>query len=171
MSALAHPRLALRPMLPADMPLLVEIFRESIAELTSDDYSEAQQEAWLMAADDEQQFAARLGKQLTLIATLGGSPIGFVSLAGADTIDMLYVHPAAAGQGAGAMLLDALEKLAASRGAQKLKVDASDTALGFFQKRGYTAKQRNSVALEGEWLANTSMEKPLPRQAEQGKPQ
>jgi putative acetyltransferase len=170
-SAVAHPRLALRPMLPADVSLLVEIFRESVTELTADDYSEAQQEAWLAAADDEQDFAGRLGKQLTLIATLGGSPIGFISLAGADTIDMLYVHPTAVGQGAGAMLLDAIEKLAVSRGAHVLKVDASDTALGFFQKRGYMAKQRNSVALEGEWLANTSMEKTLQQQAEQEKRQ
>ena len=166
MSAVAHPKLALRPMLPADAPLLAEIFRESVIELTGDDYSEAQQEAWAAAAEDEQGFAKRLGQQLTLIATLEGSPIGFISLAGADTVDMLYVHPAAAGQGAAAMLADAIEKLAASRGAAKLKVDASDSALGFFQKRGYVAKQRNSVAREGEWLATTSMEKQLG-----GKPQ
>jgi len=166
MSAVAHPKLALRPMLPADAPMLAEIFRESIIELTGDDYSEAQQEAWAAAAEDEQGFGKRLGQQLTLIATLEGSPIGFISLAGADTVDMLYVHPAAAGQGAAAMLADAIEKLAASRGAAKLKVDASDSALGFFQKRGYVAKQRNSVAREGEWLATTSMEKQLG-----GKPQ
>ena len=49
-----------------------------------------------------------------------GSPVGFASLEGKDKIDMLYVHPAAAGQGVGAMLIDALEKLAGSRGAPKL---------------------------------------------------
>jgi putative acetyltransferase len=161
MSAQAHPKLALRPMLPADVPLLAEIFRESIMDLTGDEYSEAQQEAWASAAEDEHQFAAKLAKQLTLIATLAGSPVGFISLAGADTLDMLYMHPAAAGQGAGTMLLDALEKIAASRGAAKINVDASDNALAFFQKRGYAAKQRNSISVGDEWLANTSMEKPL----------
>jgi putative acetyltransferase len=94
MSAVAHPRLALRPVLPADVPLLIEIFRESVTELTADDYSEAQQEAWLAAAGDEQAFSGRLGKQLTLIATLGGSPIGFISLAGPDIIDIIFFHPA-----------------------------------------------------------------------------
>ena len=39
---------------------------------------------------------------------------------------MLYVHPAAGGQGAAAMLCDALEKLAAARGVKELTVDASD---------------------------------------------
>ena len=161
MSAQAHPQLALRPMLPADAPFVAEIFRASIAELTSDDYSEAQQEAWASAAEDEAAFANRLAGQLTLLATLEGSPVAFISLAGSDKLDMLYVHPAATGHGAGAMLADAIEKLAAARGAQKLRVDASDTALEFFKKRGYVAQQRSTVLRGDEWLANTTMEKQL----------
>ena len=60
MSAQAHPKLALRPFLPTDVPLLAEIFRASIEQLTGDDYSEAQQKAWASAADDEAAFAKRL---------------------------------------------------------------------------------------------------------------
>ena len=161
MMATAHPKLALRPFLPADTPLLADIFRAAIAELTADDYSEAQQEAWASAAADEAGFGKKLAGELTLIATLEGSPVGFASLAGKDKIDMLYVHPAAAGQGVGAMLADALEKLAGSRGVAKLSVDASDSARGFFEKRGYVAQQRNSISLGGEWLANTTLQKQL----------
>jgi len=161
MSAVANPRLALRPLLPADAALLREIFRDSIEELTGDDYSEAQQEAWASAADDVTEFGRKLASQLTLIATMEGSPVGFASLAGPDKIDMLYVHPAVAGQGVGAMLADALEKLAGSRGAARLSVDASDTARGFFEKRGYVAQQRNSISVGDEWLANTTLQKQL----------
>ena len=96
-----------------------------------------------------------------MIATLQGSPVGFASLAAGGKIDLLYVHPAAAGQGVGAMLADALEKLAGARGAEKLIVDASDTARGFFEKRGYVAQQRNSISVGDEWLANTTMHKKL----------
>ena len=159
--ATAHPRLALRPFLPVDTPVLAEIFRESVTDLTADDYSESQRQAWLAALDDLEAFAKRLGSQLTLIATLQGSPVGFASLASGGTIDLLYVHPVAAGQGVGNMLTDALEKLAGARGAQKLIVDASDTARGFFEKRGYVAQQRNSISVGGEWLANTTMHKQL----------
>jgi putative acetyltransferase len=161
MMAQAHPKMALRPFLPADTPLLAEIFRASITELTGDDYSEAQQEAWASAAEDEAGFGSKLAGGLTLIATLEGSPVGFASLAGGDKIDMLYVHPAVAGQGVGAMLIDALEKLAGARGAAKLSVDASDSARGFFEKRGYVAQQRNTVTVAGEWLPNTTLQKPL----------
>jgi putative acetyltransferase len=150
---------ALRPFLPADTPMLAAIFVASVQELTGDDYGEAQQEAWVAVVDDEEGFAKKLASQLTLIATLEGSPVGFASLKDNAEIDMLYVHPSAAGQGVGTLLCDALEKLAGARGAKNLVVDASDTAVEFFRKRGYAAQQRNSVSLNGEWLANTTMKK------------
>ena len=143
MMAHAHPTFALRPFLPADAPLLAEIFRASIEELTGDDYSEAQQQAWSAAADDEAAFAARLADELTLIAR----------------------------QGVGTMLLDAIERLMAGRGAALLTADVSDSARDFFATRGYQPQRRNTVSRGGEWLANTTMEKPLPakRAAEGGK--
>ena len=95
------------------------------------------------------------------MATYGGAAVGFAALADNRRIDMLYVHPAAAGQGAGAMLLDALERLAAGRGITELAVEASDTARGFFENRCFAAKTRNTVFRAGEWLANTTMVKPL----------
>jgi putative acetyltransferase len=156
--AQAHPKPGLRPFLPDDLPMLAAIFVASIQELTGEDYNEAQQEAWMAAAEDE-EFGKRLASDLTLIATLDGSPVGFASLRGKDHIRMLYVHPAVAGQGIATMLVDALEKLAGGRGAEKLTVDASDTAEGFFAKRGYIAMQRNSITVNDEWLANTTMQK------------
>jgi len=170
MMARATPSLSMRPMLPEDVPLLAQIFRASIEELGTEDYSDAQCEAWASAADDEDAFGKRLGGQLTLIATMDGSPVGFASLKGKEHLDMVYVHPAAVGQGAASMLVDALEKLAKARGASKLTVDASDTAHDFFKGRGYVAQSRNTVLRGDEWLANTTMEKPLGADdSEQGK--
>jgi putative acetyltransferase len=157
----AGPTMALRPFLPADAVLLADIFRASIEQLAAEDYSEPQQGAWAAVADDDEAFARRLGDALTLIATLDGSPVGFAALKGPDQIDMLYVHPAVARQGVGTMLVDALEKLAAARGAERLVTDASDNARPFFERCGYTAQQRNTLLLGGEWLPNTTMAKKL----------
>ena len=157
----ALPKPALRPFLATDTPVLAAIFAASVEELTGEDYSEAQQQAWAGAADDEEQFGKRLAGELTLVATLQNSPVGFAALKGKDHIDMLYVHPGVVGQGVASTLLDALEKLAGGRGAVKLTVDASDNAADFFKKRGYVAMQRNSITVNGEWLANTSMQKTL----------
>src|ERR1022692_3924833 len=106
MIARAQPKLAMRPLLPVDVPLLAEIFRAGIEELTADDYSEAQRAAWASTADDEEAFGARL--------------------------------------------CDALEKLAAARGSKEREVEASDSAGGFFEKRGFVTKTRNTISLAGE---------------------
>jgi putative acetyltransferase len=164
------PKPGLRPYLAADVPMLAAIFVASIEELTGDDYSEAQQEAWAAVAEDEEAFGEKLAGQLTLIATIQNAPVGFASLKGPDHIDMLFVHPSVAGQGVASMLVDALEKLAGARGAKTLTVDASDTAEPFFKKRGYIAMQRNTVTLNGEWLANTTMQKTLADNAAPGVP-
>jgi putative acetyltransferase len=166
----ALPKPALRPFLATDTPVLAAIFAASIEELTGDDYSEAQQEAWASAVEDEEKFGQRLASELTLVATLQNSPVGFAALKGPDHIDMLYVHPGAVGQGVAAMLCDALEKLAGARGATKLTVDASDNAAEFFLKRGYVAMQRNTVTINGEWLANTTMQKTFGENAAPGAP-
>lgn len=161
MSAAKAPAAALRPFLPADTPVLAAIMREAIFALTGEDYDEDQQEAWAAAAEDEAALAARLGAALTLVATRAGEPVGFLALADNKVIDLLYVHPEVVGEGVGALLCDAAEKLATARGATSLTVDASDTALGFFQKRGFVPKSRNTVPRAGVWLGNTTMEKLL----------
>jgi putative acetyltransferase len=161
MTATAKPALALRPFLPADVPQLAEIFRSSIMELTGEDYSPAQQEAWAASADDEEAFAARLAARLTLIGLIEGAPAGFAALEEPGHLDMLYVHPAAAGQGLGSLLIEALEKLATARGAIRLTADVSDAAEDLFRRRGFTPRQRNTVPIGQEWLANTTMEKQL----------
>jgi putative acetyltransferase len=159
--ARANPTFALRPYLPQDAPMLAEIFRDSVEELTEEDYNPAQQEAWASLADDLEEFAARLAKHLTLIATMEGSPVGFISLDSPTEIGLFYVHSAVAGQGIGKMLYDAVERLSASRGVAQLSVDASDNAREFFERKGFTPEQRNSVSVGNEWLSNTTMKKKL----------
>jgi len=154
------PKPGLRPFLPADLPVLVEIFQASIEELTGEDYSEAQQEAWMLQAE-EGDFAGKLAKDLTLVATVEGSPVGFIALKDNEVIELFYVHPAAAGQGIGTMLYDAVEKLAGARGAQRLVAEVSDNALPFFQKHGFQPQRRNTMPLGDEWLGTTTMEKRL----------
>lgn len=152
---------ALRPFLPADAPSLAALFRASVEELTGDDYDVDQQEAWAAAADDEEAFGARLSALLTLVALRSGAPVGFVALKDDSHIELLYVHPEAAGSGVASTLCDAAETLARGRGAKALTVDASDTALGFFEHRGYRPERRNTVSLGGEWLSNTTLRKVL----------
>jgi putative acetyltransferase len=98
---------------------------------------------------------------LTLIAVIDGAAAGFASLKGADAIDMLYVDPDHAGQGAGGALIDALTRLAAARGAKRLTVEASEVAKPLFERQGFRAERRNLVRVGDQWLPNTTMTKTL----------
>ena len=152
---------SLRPYVPADARRCAEIFRSSVEELAADDYDADQREAWASGADDEDAFAARLAGALTLIALIDGATAGLASLKGVDLIDMLYVDPDFACQGAGSALIDALTKLAGARGAKRVTAEVSEVAKPLFERLGFTAQRRNLVQIGDEWLANTTMTKSL----------
>lgn len=152
---------SLRPYLPADARRCAEIFRLSIEELAADDYDEEQRKAWTSRAEDEQAFGARLVEALTLLAVIDGAIAGFASLKGAGEIDMLFVDPEFARQGVGRTLVDALMKLAQSRGAKRLTTEASDVAKPLFERLGFTAERRNLIRKGDQWLPNTTMVKRL----------
>ena len=151
----------LRPMLPADVPVLAAIYQASIETLTEEDYDEGQRNVWASAADDEPAFGATLAGCLTLVATIGGAPVGFIALEGKDSVKMLYVYPPATRQGVATLLYGAIEKLAVGRGAKLLTVDASDTAKPFFDAQGFEPQRRQTVMVGDCWLGNTRMQKTI----------
>jgi putative acetyltransferase len=151
---------SLRPYLPVDAERCAAILRSSVEELASEDYSADQCAAWAARAD-EPDFPKRLAGALTLVALVEGEPVGFASLKGAETIDMLYVDPDFARRGVATALLDALVRLAAARGAKTLASEVSDTARPLFQRQGFQGQRRNLVQIDDEWLANTTMTKRL----------
>jgi putative acetyltransferase len=171
MSASAFPKSSLRPYLASDLPLLSEIRFAAIEELTVEDYDDAQRRAWASAVDNEEGFAQSLEQGLTLVALIGGGPVGFITLQDGGLIDQLYVHPSVARTGVASALVEAIEKLAAARGTDTLATDASDTAKPLFVARGYQAIHRNTIEIDGEYLGNTRMTKALsPRAAADGRP-
>lgn len=151
----------LRPFLPADTLALRELFAASVEELTQEDYDEDQRAAWVACAEDADAFRERLERATTLVVERDGEPAGFASLKDNTLLDMLYVHPYHAGEGIGSALCEALETIAKARGADQITVDASETAVAFFEDRDYVQTQRNTVERYGEWLATTTMTKPL----------
>jgi putative acetyltransferase len=165
MSARASPTPSLRPYLASDLPILSEIRYAAIEELAAEDYDEEQCRAWASAADKDEAFAQSLQKGLTIVALVGGRPVGFISMQEGALIDQLYVDPAVARTGIASTLCDAIERLAAARGITRLAVDASDTARPLFEKRGYVAQHRNTIEIEGQWLGNTRMTKVLAAEA------
>jgi len=160
MSAGAFPNPSLRSYKSADLESLAEIRFAAIEELTIDD-DEGQRQAWALMADDDEAFAHTLEKGLTLIAEVGGEPVGFVTLREGGAIDQLYAHPAVARTGVTTALCEAIERQAAAHGMFTVVANVSDTAKPLFDARGYRPERRQTIEIEGQWLGNTHMRKVL----------
>jgi putative acetyltransferase len=154
--------LSFRPYLPKDAEDLAALFLEAIMVTGEDHYSEAQCAAWASFGEDSQAFGGFLAGLLTIVAEANGEIVGFASLKDDKHIKMLYVAPEAGRHGIGTALVGVMELLAAKRGTESVSVDASEVALGLFQKLGYEVQARNTVMIEDEWLANTTLKKVLP---------
>ena len=150
-----------RPFLPRDTGPLRELFAQSIDELCTEDYDDDQRLAWISRVEDAAAFGKRLAGMVTLVVQVDSDYAGFASLKDNAAIDMLYVSPHYAGEGIGTTLAETLERLAAGRGAKEITVVSSETAVMFFEARGYIASSRNLVPIDDQWLSNTTLAKKL----------
>ncbi|MFM7084821.1 MAG: GNAT family N-acetyltransferase [Hyphomicrobium sp.] len=151
----------LRSFVPADTAILRDLLAASFEELTQADYTEEERVAWVSIAEDSNAFCKLLEQGMTLVVEVNGDPVGFASLKENHILNMLYVHPYHVDEGIGTMLCDALESFARIQGQTEILVESSETAVLFFEKRGYLSLQRNSAERYGEWLTTTTLKKVL----------
>ncbi len=167
MSLIPPNGVSLRPYLPSDTGQLHRLVKASILETASEDYSQDQCLAWIESFGGQAEFVEKLARNVTLLAICDDEPSGFISLKDNTQIDMLYTAPQFAGKGIATFLCNAIELLAAGRKSSKLIVDASDTAISLFTALKFQPVRRNTVTINGQWLANTTMQKELPPAASQ----
>lgn len=151
----------LRAFVPADTMVLRDVFAASVDELTQEDYTEEQRIAWVSSAEDSEAFCKLLEEGMTLVAEVNGELVGFASLKDNHILNMLYVHPYHVDEGIGTMLCEALETVALTRGQREIVTESTETAVLFFEARGYKPLQRNSKECFGEWVTTTTLKKIL----------
>ena len=130
-----------------DLPAVQELFAGSIRTVCRGDYTPAELEAWANRAG--RITAERL--------------LDFGNLEPGGHLDCLYTAADSQRRGAAASLCDALEAEARRQGEELLRVEASRTARGFFERRGYQVLAAQLVPVDGEELENFRMAKKLGR--------
>lgn len=156
-----EPAIAIRPYEPADLDALIAIFLGAIREVAAREYSQAQVNAWAQA-DRDVWALRRLGRP-TWVALMGREVVGFANLEPNGHLDMMYVHPAHQGVGVASALLESVLTSARSQGLFRIFTEASITARGFFERRGFRVMAAQSVELRGQRLTNFRMERYLER--------
>ena len=148
-----HP-VEIRPLRQADLDTIGALQEASILALGAAVYSRAQLDAWARFGwhyrhkllDDGGAFfvAAQPDR---LVGVGGWSPDSLA--AELAWLRYLFVHPAAAGNGVGRQLVDAIEADARTRGKAGFRVWSSLNAAGFYAALGYRRVRRGRWPLTG----------------------
>ncbi|HUL04914.1 MAG TPA: GNAT family N-acetyltransferase [Candidatus Acidoferrum sp.] len=155
------PGLTIRAFQPGDALEIMRLFRDTVHNVNSRDYTPEQVEAWAPALMDEPRWHERLRANFTYVAEAGGQIVGFSELERGGRIATLYVHHRYQTQGIGSRLLSDMETRARALGARRLTAEASLTAYGFFQRRGFKLVRAQDVDLRGVSFRNFIMERVL----------
>lgn len=153
--------LTVRPWTPEDSADLSALYEASVRALGARDYSAAQIEAWASLTPSADSLTARMQDGRTRLVAVTETVAGFIDVEADGHIDLLYVAPAAAGQGVARILLETAEALAPLSGAARLHAEASETARPVFERLGYAVVARREFEVAGVPIHNWAVEKTL----------
>lgn len=151
----------LRPYRAADKRILQQLFFDTVHTVNARDYTPEQLNVWAPHEPNRESWA-RLDDQHCFIVESQKVMVGFASLSKEGLVDFLFVHKDFQGRGIATTLLKQLERVARKKGFSSLTTEASITARGFFEKRGFVAQSENRKILQGVDFLNFKMEKALP---------
>jgi putative acetyltransferase len=140
-----------------DLDSIRELFKNCVMTVCRNDYSSDQLRVWSSAANNRERWTEKIESQFFLIAEREEMIVGFGSLEGLDTIDLLYVHPDFQRMGIADKLLSALLRKIKENGTNYVKADVSKTARPFFESRGFLVSQEQTVTRGGVSLMNYRM--------------
>ena len=174
MNASQSPPITIRPYGVADAAALTNLFRSSVREIASRDYTAAQIRAWAPDEIDAVEFGRRCEAKWTWVAELEGRIAGFSDLEPDGHINMLYVHPDFLRHGVARALLEHIEEAARINALRRLYTEASLTARPIFEVMGFRMVVPQTVTIRGESMTNYRMEKrlhsPIPNSAPHSAP-
>jgi len=151
----------LRIALASDLTDLQKIYVETIEEICSLDYSQAQIDVWKSTVENTGRWAAVMNDQLVVVAEKNNKIVGFGTLRDGNYIDFFYIHKNFQRQGIAHNILSQLETHAKKSGNFNITSDVSITALPFFEKKGFVILKEQKNLRKGIELINYKMEKVL----------
>ncbi|MEX0303575.1 MAG: GNAT family N-acetyltransferase [Leisingera sp.] len=146
-----------------DAEALADVFHAAVHGIANRFYSPEQVSAWCPEVPPADAMRRKMsdGRAVWVAASEGDRPVAFIDLEADGSIDMLFCHPRAAGQGAAAALYARLEAAAQRQGMRLLYVEASEAARGFFERMGFALDRRREFERRGVKIHNYRMVKIL----------
>lgn len=138
---------------------LWSLLYNSVHFLCNKDYTQEQLEAWAPSRVDLSQWKQRLSQRNPFVMVDKGEIVGFAELESNGHIDCFYCSNGKHRSGIGTALLDEIENEASNMNIGRLYLEASITAKGFFERKGFREEKKQSVEIRGVELTNFVMSK------------
>ena len=144
-----------------DVPEITTLFRDTVREVNSKDYSDKQIQTWSAGANDTEKWEERVNRFYFLIAETNDTIVGFAYLKNGNYFDGLFVHKDYQRQGIASKLLRIIESKVMMNGFDEIKSDVSITALPFFEDHYYDVIKKQKKVLKGMSFENYIVSKTL----------
>ena len=160
----------LRLLTAADLPQLVEVYRDAVLSQTPPLYDRAQVQAWAEHASGSHALVAPLREGYGLASLGEGTSTieAFGILHPEDRLALLYCRGRSSRQGRAGVILSALEQRACSRGVARLRTEASQLSKPLLERCGWQIDAEETVLFAGIHFRRWRMVKAL---AAPGQPQ
>ena len=151
----------LRPFRERDSAKLLALFRETVRQVNSADYSPEQIRAWASEEIVLSDWARRFEGRLAYVAESGDLPVGFTDMEHNGHIDRFFVSSQYQRCGIGRMLLARLLEDAGQLGLSCMSANVSITARPFFEAHRFRVLAEQTVQSRGVDFTNYRMERTI----------
>ncbi|MAI90866.1 GNAT family N-acetyltransferase [Ponticaulis sp.] len=153
----------IRPAIFDDLAGVPDLFEVSIRQIASQFYSQAQINAWISSrANLKERLAAGFSDRAAWVAIDARDRLlAYIDLEPDGHIDFFYAHPDVSRTDTTLRIYKAAEAEARDRGMSRLYSEASEAALRFFEKHGFTCLERRELLVQDTSIHNYQVEKKL----------
>lgn len=147
-----------------DITQIVNLFYDTVHSVNKKDYTIEQLNVWEPPEEQVtklERWRESMHRNITLVALVGESIVGFSDMTSNGHLDRLYVHKDYLRQGIATALVQNLENEARKLKLTEIDTEASITAKPFFERNGYSVIHKQSVERNSILLTNYFMIKSL----------
>lgn len=151
--------IVIRDYLESDAEVLWKLFFNTIRNINSRDYSQAQVEAWASDSIDIEYWTKRMSGLSPFVAEIDGVIVGYTDLQSDGLIDHFFCHHEYQGKGVGRAMMNHVMELGQVRGVHRYYSEVSITARPFYEHLGFRVVNDKIQEVRGQKLRYYLMEK------------
>ena len=153
--------LTIRKFKSSDVPVLRDLFFNTVRNVNVKDYSGEQVKAWATETYNFEEWSKGYHSINPFVAEIDGEIVGYADLQENGFIDHFYCHWKYQRKGIGKALMNKIIEEAKAKNIERIFSHVSITAKAFFESFGFEVIKEQEVNIRGQMLSNNIMQRNL----------